>query len=157
MTNIEPYIARQVEFRKIAAFEGWKLKVYGISTGAEPVSDELVETGLNKILPILPQPALAEDRYGVGFVIVHRGALRNWFSLDWWEYEDILFHNLYSSPLDNAGVVSVEKSAAIACVHELKIISFENEAWIRTVLSNKEGSNFESYLGEKYKTTSRVA
>lgn len=148
---MEPYIARVVEFRKIATFEGWRLKVYGISTGAEPVSDDLVESGLNEILPTLPQPTLAEDRYGVGFVIVHRGALRNWFSLDWWEYEDILFHTLYSSPLDKADVVSIEESAAIACVHELKILAFESEAWIRTALSNEGDPNFDNYLNEKYK------
>lgn len=157
MTDIEPYIAREVEFRKIATFEGWRLKVYGISTGAEPVSDDLVETGLNEILPNLPQPAMAADRYGVGFVIVHRGELRNWFSLDWWEYEDILFHNLYSSPLDDAGVITAEKSAAIACVHELRIIAFESEAWIRTALSRKSDPDFESYLNVKYERTSSVA
>jgi len=150
MANIEPYKPREAEFRKEADFGEWRLKVYGISTGDELVSDALVETGLNAILPNLPQPALSEDRYGVGFVIIHRGTMRNWFSLDWWEYEDILFHRLYSSPLDNANEISAEESAAIACVHELKIISFENEAWIKTVLGNNGDTDFERYLNERY-------
>ena len=153
MTDLEPYRAREVEFRKRATFEGWRLKVYGISSGEESVSDELVETGLIKILPNLPAPALSENRYGVGFVIIHRGQFRNWFSLDWWEYEDILFHNLYSSPLDKAGVINAEESAAIACVHELKIIAFESEAWIRTALSKTSDPGIEIYLNEIYQTT----
>ena len=150
MTRIEPYKPRDVEFRKEVAFDGWRLKVYGISTGDEPVSSDLVETGLSAILSSLPQPAFSEDRYGVGFVIIHRGSLRNWFSLDWWEYEDILFHNLYSSPLDKPSDVTAEESAAIACVHELKIINFETEAWIQTVLSSNASPNFEKYLRERY-------
>jgi len=150
ITKIDPYTAREVRFHKEASFEGWRLKVYGISTGKEPVSDDLVEIGLNAVLPKLPLPALSENCYGVGFLIIHRGALRNWFSLDWWEYEDILFHSLYSSPLEAPNAISKEESAAIACVHELKIIGFESEAWIKSVLSNNGGPDFENYLAEMH-------
>ena len=139
-----------MEFRKEAKSNGWRLKVYGISTGDEPVSEDLVDRGLRSLLSELPDPALSEDRYGVGFVIVHRGSLRNWFSLDWWEYEDILFHKLYSSPLNNPADITAEESSAIACVHELKIINFESEAWIKTVLSDDATPNFEKYLSERY-------
>jgi len=71
MNPVEPYKPREVEYLKEATFQGWRLKVYGISTGSEPVLIELAETGLNSILPNLPQPALTEDRYGVGFAIIH--------------------------------------------------------------------------------------
>ena len=150
MSTIEPYRAREVEFHKEVTFGEWRLKVYGLSTGNESVSGELVKIGLSSILPKLPQPALSDDRYGVGFAIIHRGILRNWFSLDWWEYEDILFHNLYSSPLDNPSNITAEESSAIACVHELKIISFESEAWINTVLGDNGDTGFENYLKERY-------
>ena len=150
MTKIEPYQPREVEFRKEAKSNGWRLKVYGISTGDEPVSDDLVETGLRSLLLELPDPAFSEDRYGIGFVIIHRGSLRNWFSLDWWEYEDILFHKLYSSPLDNPADITAEESSAIACVHELKIINFESEAWIKNVLTKNVSLNFEKYLNDRY-------
>ena len=147
MNTIEPYSPRAVEFIKEAQYKNWKLKVYGLSTGNDTVTDDLVSTALNKLLPMLPLPAITEDRYGLGFVIIHRGILRNWFSLDWWEYEDILFHRLFSSPLDDISSISVEESSAIACVHELKIINFENEAWINTALK-KDGPDLTGYMSK---------
>lgn len=157
MSAIEPYSARPVTFLKEVSSNGWRLKVYAISTGAEGVTDNLVSSGLNAILPELPLPASTDDRYGVGFVIIHRGALRNWFSLDWWEYEDILFHRLFSSPLDKIENVTAEESAAIACVHELKIISFESEAWINTALGNDGDTGFDAYLRQRLEWSNRIA
>ncbi len=148
MNTIEPYSPRVVEFLKEVNFENWRLKVYGLSTGKDPVSDSLVSTALSRLLPMLPLPAITEDRYGVGFVIIHRGILRNWFSLDWWEYEDILFHRLFSSSLDDIDSISAEESSAIACVHELKIINFENEAWINTVLNEDGDPDFARYMSK---------
>jgi hypothetical protein len=150
MNTIEPYEPRNAEFLKEASADGWRLKVYGLATGSEAVTDELVSTGLSKILPKLPQPASTEDRYGVGFVIIHRGTLRNWFSLGWWEYEDILFHKLFSSPLDDMASVTSEESSAIACVHELKIIDFESNAWIKTALSKDGDRDFSKYLDQTF-------
>ena len=146
MNKIEPYSSRTVEYLKQASFGNWRLKVYGLSTGNDPVTDDLVSTALNKLLPMLPLPAITANRYGVGFVIIHRGILRNWFSLDWWEYEDILFHKLFFSPLDDIGSVSAEESSAIACVHELRIINFESEAWINTALHKDGDPDFTGYM-----------
>lgn len=150
MSAVEPYEARSVTFVEEAVASGWRLKVYAISTGTEAVTGDLVTTGLEALLPALPRPAVTSDRYGLGFVIIHRGTLRNWFLLDWWEYEDILFHKLFSSPLDDMEQVTAEESAAIACVHELKIINFECEAWIETALREDGGPNFEGYLERRY-------
>jgi hypothetical protein len=150
MNTIEPYQPRTVDFLEEISVDGWRLKVYGLSTGSDAVTGELVSTALSKILPELPQPASTEDRYGVGFVIIHRGSLRNWFSLDWWEYEDILFHKLFSSPLDDMASVTAEESSAIACVHELKIINFENDAWINTALGKGGDRDFSNYLSQTF-------
>jgi hypothetical protein len=38
----------------------------------------------------------------------------------------------------------------MACVHELKIISFENETWIATALGAKGDADFDNYLGHTY-------
>ena len=86
-------------------------------------------------------------RYGVGFLIIHQGTMRNWFLLDWWEYEDILFHRLFSSPLSSPDTITPEDdSSAVACVHELRVINFESEAWTKTVLSNDSEPDFDEYL-----------
>ena len=146
MDTIEPYTARPATFLEVVSANGWRLKVYALSSGDESVTEALVSAGLDAMLGELPRPASTEDRYGAGFAIIHRGTLRNWFSLGWWEYEDILFHRLFSSPLDDPQSVQAEESAAIACVHELKIICFESDAWIKTALSEAGDPDFDNYL-----------
>ena len=151
MHNFEPYTKRPVKFLQQVSSKGWKIKVYAISVKTEPLAKELVSNGIKAIISHLPQPALTENRYGVGFMIIHQGAMRNWFLLDWWEQEDIMHHRLFSSPLDNPDAISAESdSSLIACVHELRVIAFESEAWIKTVLSKDNKANFDDYLQLKF-------
>ena len=147
MHNFDPYVSRPIEFIDQVNPEGWRVKVYGISAQSLPLQKEIVSEGMKNVLPHLPQPALTEQRYGVGFLIIHHGTMRNWYLLDWWEKEDIIHHKLFSSPLDSPGSISAESDRSlIACVHELRIIAFESEAWIKTVLSQDDKPGFDSYL-----------
>ena len=147
--NIEPYVQRPVELLKQISSEGWRIKVYGISAKSKPLSKELVSAGIQIVLPHLPQPALADQRYGVGFFIIH--TMRNWFLLDWWESEDIMHHRLFSSPLDNPNSITSEPDRSmIACVHEFRMISFESDAWIKTVLCKDCDPSLDEYLKLKY-------
>lgn len=147
MQNFDPYIRRPTKFIRQIDLEGWRMKVYGISAKSLPLPKEVVSEGIEYALSHLPQPAISEQRYGVGFLIIHHGTMRNWFLLDWWEKEDILHHKLFSSPLDNPSYISAEPDKSlIACVHELKVITFESEAWIKTVLCRGDKPSFEDYL-----------
>ncbi|NQY25092.1 MAG: hypothetical protein HRT41_13775 [Campylobacteraceae bacterium] len=149
MNKIVPYKKRAVTFIKEIGYEGWRMKVYGISSKAEVLSKELVSEGIEAVLFHLPKPALSEQRYGVGFLIIHQGVIRNWFLLDWWEKEDIIHHRLFSSSLNEPSSITSEKdSSLIACVHELRVIAFESEAWIKTVLCSEP--NFDAYMKEKF-------
>ena len=151
MNTVEPYIKRPVKFIKQVEFRDWRLKVYGLSAVSKPVSDELVTKAIDKVLPNLPQPANTEDRYGAGFLIIHQGILRYWFLLDWWEYEDILFHKIFSSPLNDPDSITLEQeSSAIACVHELRVINFESEAWTKTVLSKDSEPSLDEYMNHRF-------
>ena len=138
---------RPVKFIDQVNTEGWRIKIYGISAKSLPLPQEVVSEGMKNVLSHLPQPALTEQRYGVGFLIIHQGTMRNWYLLDWWEKEDIIHHKLFSSPLGDPGSISAESDKSlIACVHELRVISFETEAWIKTVLCRDDKSSFDSYL-----------
>jgi hypothetical protein len=67
---------------------------------------------------------LTEQRYGVGFLIIHHGTMRNWYLLDWWEKGDIIHQKLFSSPLDKPGSISVEPDKSlIACVLDQDILT----------------------------------
>ena len=147
MHTFGQYIARPIEFIDQLDSEGWRIKVYGISATSLPLPEEVVSDASQNALSHLPQPAVTEHRYGVGFLIIHQGTMRNWFLLDWWENEDIIHHKLFSSPLDEPTAITAEvDKTLIACVHEMRVITFESEAWIQTVLGRDDNPNFEQYL-----------
>ena len=145
--SLSPFVTRPTEYVDQVDRGGWRIKVYTISATSLPLPSKLVSVGVDKVLPHLPQTAQTEKRYGVGFLIIHHGTIRNWFLLDWWEQEDILHHELFSSPLNNPGSISPEPDKSlIACVHELRVVNFESEAWIQTVLCANCQPSFEGYL-----------
>ena len=147
MSTFESYVKRPVTFIRQLNAGDWRLKIYGLSAVSNHVSDELIETAVHNIPAYLPSPAISEHRYGVGFLIIHRGTLRNWFLLDWWEYGDILFHKLFSSPLEEPESISPEREMpAVACVHELRVINFESEAWIKTILRKNPKPSLDDYM-----------
>ncbi len=147
MHNFDPYVARPIKFIDQVSSEGWRIKIYGISAKSLPLPKDVVSEGIKNVLSYLPQPALTEQRYGVGFLIIHHGTMRNWYLLDWWEKEDIIHQKLFSSPLDKPSSISTEPDKSlIACVHELRVINFESEAWIKTVLCRDAKPSFDSYL-----------
>lgn len=147
MHKFIPYEARTIEFINQAASNGWRIKIYGIAPKLSPLPNDIVSAGKEMVLQHLPQPAITEHRYGVGFLIMHRGTMRNWFLLDWWENEDIMHQKLFSSPLDDPGSITPEADKSlIACVHELRIVAFESGAWINTVLCEDRTPSFDDYL-----------
>ncbi|MGN8158690.1 hypothetical protein ACS8Y6_13120 [Salinisphaera sp. RV14] len=147
MSTFEPYVKRPVRFiRQLDAYD-WRLKVYGLSV----VSDELIDTVIQAIPGYLPSPAVNRHRYGVGFLIIHRSTLRNWFLLDWWEHGDILFHKLFSSPWDEPKSISAEQEMpALACVHELRVIDFESKAWIKALLRENPQPSLAEYMNYRF-------
>lgn len=157
MNTIQPYVKRPVRFIKQVELNDWRLKIYGISAVSSPVSDEFVSNVVDKVLSHLPQPANTENCYGVGFLTIHVGVLRNWILLDWWGYEDILLHKLFSSPLDAPNsIVLEEETSIIACVHELRIINFESEAWIKTVLGKNAQPNLDEYMNQRFDKDDKI-
>lgn len=151
MQTLPAYKKRKVYFINQASHSGWRIKVYGISANGEPLTEELVSDAVNNLLPKLPAPAVTDQRYGVGFLIIHQGTMRNWILLDWWETEDIMHHLLFSSPLDDPKSVTAEPDTTlIACVHELRVINFESEAWIKTMLSDEKKSDTDEYMALRF-------
>ena len=155
MHNFDQYVARPIEFIDQVNSEGWRIKVYGISTKSLPLPEGIVSDVLKSVFSHLPQPAVTEQRYGVGFLIIHQGMLRYWILLDWWEKQDIIHHKLFSSPLEKPSAITAESDKSlIACVHEMRIMTFESEAWIKTVLGSDDNPDFEKYLKLRFNSES---
>jgi len=147
------YKTRPVRFLDLAEHAGWRIKVYGIrfsEDGSEERPDPaIIKLATQAMLGQLPQPAVTDSRYGVGFLIIHQGQHRNWLLLDWWGDQEILKQHLFSSPLDAPGKVTRAESDLLACTWELAVHGFERQAWIDTVLSNPAGPDLEAYLNKR--------
>lgn len=143
--NFTKFEKRNVTFFKVAKHDNWNIKVYGINLDAIPPESSMVQ-----LLSKLPSSALTEFRYGVGFLIIHKGIVANWFLLNWWEHEDILHQKLFSSPIEGfSNINPVKDQSILACVHELEIYSFESSAWKEHMLSQKI-ADFKGYLDATY-------
>src|SRR5262245_21562061 len=66
-----PYRRRPLRFIGRERLGDWRIKVYGIALPGRAPRPELVEATLAHAAEVLPRPAIAEDRYGAGFVIAH--------------------------------------------------------------------------------------
>ena len=143
----EPYRPRPVRFLEEWRHAGWRLKVYGIAYGRELPRAGLVETAKRIARERLPQPAEGGGRYGVGFLGVHDGRGANFVFVDWWADENELHHHVYTSASDELFRLDYTTPTGLSvCVWDLKVQSFERDAWVEEVLKNPDGPDVEAYL-----------
>lgn len=149
-----PYETRKIRCLGVSDLRGWKTKVYEICQHKDIWPDDgtqapVITKAQEFAASLLKQPPRAPDRYGVGFLIVHRGKDRNWILLDWWYEREILKQILMSSPLDRPGQITVERGDLLACTWELAVIAFERQAWVNTVLNNPKGPDLQGYCAKQ--------
>ena len=143
----EPYRPRPVRFLEEWRQAGWRLKVYGIAYGRELPRAELIETAKRIARARLPQPAVREGRYGVGFLGVHDGRSANFVFVDWWADENELHHHVYTSASDELIDLKYRTPTGLsACVWDLRVQAFERDAWVEEVLKNPNGPDVEAYM-----------
>jgi hypothetical protein len=143
----EPYRARAIRFLEEWSCEGWRLKVYGIAYRGERPRAELIEAAKRIARERLPQPAINEGRYGVGFVGVHDGRDANFVFVDWWADENELHHHVYTSATEELEKFDDTTPTGLsACVWDLRVQSFERDAWLEEVLRKPDGASVERYL-----------
>ena len=142
-----PYTRRPVRFLELWEWQGWRIKIYGISALAEYPSEELVQAAREIARQRLPQPAISDRHYGVGYLIVHEGVDGDYVLVDWWFDQDIVQHHSYGALKGHAGKLQYHwPPGAGFCVWELAVCWFEREAWVETVLSNPQNPDLEAYL-----------
>jgi hypothetical protein len=144
-----PYKTRPIRFLETWEHEGWRIKVYGIAAASERPDQDLVDAIKAVARDVLPQPAFAEDRYGVGFLYAHQGRDGGGFaSVNWWGNENELFHHQYEAPADPVkDLRPVEKTGgSTGCVWDLAVIEHERKGWLDHVLANDAGPDLNAYL-----------
>jgi hypothetical protein len=111
----------------------------------------LTEAALKLAPQVLPAPAASRggpdpDRYGLGFVVVHRAGDFCFVLYDWWAGENEIHQHLYSAPLDDPAALAPHPTPAIFCVWEGVAVDHERRAWLRHVLANPGGPDVRAYL-----------
>ncbi|MBO8155823.1 MAG: isochorismatase [Bacillaceae bacterium] len=147
----EKYKKRPIRFLDLWEHKGWRMKVYGISYGGDLPRKELIPKAKELAAQHLPVPAVTDNRYGVGFIGVHDGEGASFIFIDWWTNENELIHHVYVAPHETPDQFEYFNSKGlIACCWDLKVMCFERDSWVKTILNNPKGSpDIEEYLQQR--------
>jgi hypothetical protein len=125
----------------------WRLKLYGIRGPSAPEPVGLDARAEEIAAGCLPSPAVAEGRYGVGFVIIHTAPSFHTILVDWWESVNELRHRVFRAPPgDPDAFVDITASGESVCVWELRVQAFERGCWIEDVLRGPRLPALDAYL-----------
>jgi len=130
--------------------DDWTLKVTGIAYHSERPRQGLIDATLTKATEVLPQPAVTDNRYGVGFIGIHDGRGACFSFVDWWESENELHHHTFLAPWEQPSqLIDVTGQGFTACAWDLALISHERLAWVSHVLANPGGPDLNAYLTDR--------
>jgi hypothetical protein len=147
LTLQEAYDVRPIRFLELWRELEWALKVYGIAYRRERPREELVEAAKEMARKRLTNSTNSDNHYRVGFLGVHDSRGANFVYLDYWADENELHHHVYVSPSEEpASLEYVTPTGLIACKWDLRVLSFESDAWVEAVLANPSGPDIDEYL-----------
>ena len=150
MFSPEPYEPRPIRFREIWQHGEWRLKVYGIASGPPEPQNALLEAAKVTAAQRLDSVDISLQHYSVGFLGVHDGKTSNFVFVDWWADENELHHHVYTSSNDDpTRLTYTTPSGVIACTWDLRLIAFERDAWLETVLKQNDQANLNAYLEQQ--------
>jgi len=145
---MQPYEARSFRFIELLSIGDWRMKLYGIAWRREWPRRELLESAKH-IVPVELGRTEPND-YKVGFVGAHDGRDACLVFVDFWENENELFHRVFLSRSNDPSALTAAKSFDLSvCVWDLRLQSFEREAWTKHILCNPTSPDFEGYLAER--------
>lgn len=140
-----PYERRYVTRLGLWQVDDWQVKAYGLARSDAPPRAALVAEAQSAVADALPDPAVTEDRYGVGFVIVHEGADGDYVLVDHWFGENMLRNQVYWRRAHEPALWPAPPDGPTVCVWELAVLAHERQAWIDEVLEPDRGG-LPSYL-----------
>jgi hypothetical protein len=145
---LEHYRRRPISFLELWEEADWRIKVYSITEVGASIRPELLAAAKDAARRWLRQPlAPGRRHYGVGFMGVHEGPSANFVFLDWWADDNELYHQVYLSAADNPDHLQyVTPTGLAATVWDLRVLCFERQAWVDTVLANPPGPDLDAYL-----------
>jgi len=148
--TITAYKPRPTKFTGVIERAGWRLKVYEITCG-KPLDRAAFERALPLVDAALPQPPEQRrrdgGRYGVGFVIFHEGATKQYTVLAWWDSDnELLLRVFVREPDIGAGEWRSARGHESICIWDLEVIWFERNAWVEMMLPIGDSCGVHAYL-----------
>jgi hypothetical protein len=147
-----PHRTRAIRYLRAERVGDWRLKLYTIAADAQTARPALVDEALRRAPEIFPAPALADQRHGVGFVIVHDARTASIALYYWWQSFNELHQRILVGPKADPSAMTPLVHASAGCVWELEVIDFERRAWLADVLANPGGPDVERYLSRQLDT-----
>lgn len=149
----EPYKTRPIRFLGLWRFGNWRMKAYGIAYDSQAPSDELIHAARSCVEKRIYESAANTDHYEVGFIGIHQGKTGNFVFVDWWANENELYHHVYISTGEQPQALQyVTPSGLTACTWDLKLIGFERDAWVKTILMRHPTPDLEAYIAQTLDT-----
>lgn len=140
---MHPYEPRPIRFHEIREHRGWRLKVYSIVYEAASINWARFQPGVELALDGLPEPARAEGRPGVGFVIAHQGRNADYLVLGWWDRENELPLRVFVRDEDGWRPARGGESF---CVWDLQVLWWERGAYVDTMMNPATSDPVAAYL-----------
>ncbi len=133
---VERYAPREITDLGVMDAGPLRLKVYGLMADDHVVTDAMIALAQSIAnTQVVAKSEALGDGNGLGFVIIHPGALGLSISCHWWVQGCVLcqyfYRQLYGAdaPMDDRPV--------IGCVWELGVIAAEQEAWRRWMMCDQ--------------------
>ena len=131
---LTPYEPRPLRFLGLESVAGYCLKTYLIRYGHQSFDRERFAVALEQAGALLPQPAMTDERPGVGFAILHQAQGGDYLILGWWDHENELPIRVFvNGPNGWRPAVAGESF----CVWDLRVIWWEREAYVGTMLAGR--------------------
>lgn len=144
----EAYRDRAIAFLGVRDLAGWRLKLYSIRYGEDPLPERVYEEGIARAVEALPSPPVTPERPGVGFLILHRGRSVHYLVLNWWDRENELFNRVLMRGFADGDAWAWGRGGETACVWDLQVLAFERDAYVERVLARPDAPDLEGYLGD---------
>lgn len=142
---MEPFAPRPTTFHGVRRAGDWRLKTWSVVGDGAPVDWDTFAGGIALAERALPQPAVAEGRPGVGFLIAHQGRTANYTVLAWWDRENELPLRVFVDTDKRGDGWRTNRADESVCVWDLEILWAERQAYVDTVL-RAGGGSVEAYL-----------
>lgn len=151
-TDNEPVFAsfekRRVTSLGMFLHENWRIKMHGITAAGASLGTALIDAARLIAATALPLPAVAPERYGVGFMVIHAGRDADFVLVCWWKCQNELAVRVFTSPPAQPAMLKeqTDPNASVACVWDLAVLAHERQAWVEHILTPGK-PDFDAYLG----------